>query len=51
MSAVNRGKVAAFSNAYAALLALALAVVIAVAVYAAITCYTQYGTFFKVVSP
>ena len=36
------------SNIYTAFLALALAVVLACAVYIAYTCYSQYGTIFKI---
>jgi hypothetical protein len=36
------------SNIYTAMLAIAFFIVLATAAYVAYTCYTQYGTIFKI---
>jgi len=41
-------KVIAASNIYTAILALAFAVVLATTAFIAYTCYSQYGTIFKI---
>ncbi|MHC4706693.1 MAG: hypothetical protein ACYS8I_06360 [Planctomycetota bacterium] len=51
MSAVkqNRGsKIAAASNLYTAILALAVGIVSATAAFVAYMCYIQYGTIWKI---
>ena len=51
MSAKNYGhggKKVAVSNVYTAILAIAFCIVVATAAFIAYTCYSQYGTFFKI---
>jgi hypothetical protein len=45
------GKLAAFSDIYTALLALAFVVVFSTAVFLAIKCTTEYGSAFSIAKP